>query len=108
MLPVPKVDGPSVAFGDIKHMPKFETLPAEFKDFYHHPFCGAIEDWFACGATKAKDGIKIGDATYTAKDGVNAHDALAAIKAVLASWEPKHEHKIAACGFMLHEWFDKS
>lgn len=43
----------------------------------------------------------------TAKPGVDAHKALRAIKAVLGSYEPKHEHKEAACAFMLSEWFDK-
>lgn len=33
MLPVPKVDDVSLAFGEIKHMPKYDTIPDEFKKF---------------------------------------------------------------------------
>lgn len=105
MLEIPDLQRVDVIFGDIKHMPKYETVPDEFKKG-RGVFCDAISEWFFNGAQSATDGIKIGGITFKAKPGVPAGKALAAIKAVLSSFEPKHEHKEAACAFMLSEWFD--
>lgn len=107
MLAVPKIDAVSVAFGNIKHMPVYAAVPDEFKKSYN-PFCEAISTWFFSGAKSAPNGLIIGAMQYTAKPGVDSADALRAIKAVLGSWEPKHEHKEAACAYMLSEWFEAS
>ena len=40
------------------------------------------------------------------KEGVDTKKALRHVKAVLGSWEPKHEHKEAGVAFLLNEWFD--
>jgi hypothetical protein len=108
MLAIPDIDRASMAFGNIKHMPKYETLPEAFQDWHYEPHCRAISDWFYSGAKACPNGIEMKGTKYIAKDGVEAGKALAAIKAVMASWEPKHEHKIAACGYMLSEWFQKA
>lgn len=105
MLPIPDTTRIDVAFGDIKHMPKYDTLPEEFRR-ERGPYCSAVQSWFFIGAKAHPGGIEIDGKKFTAKPGVPAGKALAAIKAVLGSFEPKHEHKIAACGFMLSEWFD--
>lgn len=107
MLAIPELDGPSVAFGDIKHMPKFNGLPPEFQDWHNQrPHCKAVSMWFYKGAERDGNAIVIDGERFTPKEGVDADKALRAIKAVLGSWAPKHEHKIAACGYMLSEWFD--
>jgi hypothetical protein len=106
MLAVPKIDRASVAFGNIKHMPKYRDLPEEFQDWHYHPFCQAISHWFMKGCEPITHGICIKGVNYVAKVGVDSKQALAAISSVMRSWEPKHEHKIAACGYMLHEWFE--
>lgn len=106
-LPVPDVNDVSIAFGDIRHMPKYETLPEAFQDWRDEKHCRAIGKWFFSGAAGTPNGIVIDDKTYTAKPGVDATKALRAIKAVLGSWEPKHEHKMAACGYMLSQWFEE-
>lgn len=105
MMAIPEVTGLDVAFGNIKHLPKFESLPEVFRRD-SHPACRAIGDWFSSGAKSFPNGIKIGKRTFTAKPGVDSSKALAAIRSVLGSFEPKHEHKIAGCAFMLNEWFD--
>lgn len=108
MLAIPELTAADVAFGGIKHMPKYETLPADFKRHNGNDYVKAVSHWFFSGAKGAPNGLTIGDMTFTAKHGVDANKALRAIKAVLGSFEPKHEHKEAACAFMLSEWFDKS
>lgn len=106
MLAIPDLDGASVAFGRIDHMPKYETVPEEFKSHHGNPFCDAVSSWFFSGAKREGRSLIVDGKTFTAKDGVDADKALRAIRAVLGSFEPKHEHKEAACAYMLSEWFD--
>lgn len=106
MLPIPDINRLDMAFGNIKHMPKYDTLPDEFKRFHGNPFSEAVSSWFFSGAKAYPNGIEIDGVKFVAKDGVPAGNALAAIRAILGSFEPKHEHKQAACAYLLHEWFD--
>lgn len=106
MLAIPELDGPSVVFGDIKHMPKYDTLPADFKRHNGNAYCNAISHWFFSGGKFEHNVLTIDGTDFHPKAGVDARKALRAIKAVLGSFEPKHEHKEAACAFMLSEWFD--
>lgn len=108
MLAIPEITRADVAFGNIKHMPRYDSLPEEFQDWHRQPYCKAVSSWFYRGAKSYTGGIELDGVNYKAKPGVDAGKALAAIKAVLGSFEPKHEHKIAACGYMLSEWFDKA
>lgn len=96
MKPVPKVDGLDVSFGNIKHMPKYQDVPQNFKD-HHDPYHKIVSNWFFQGLDESK--IK-------AREGVDRRDALLNIKAILRSYEPKHEHKIAGCAMLLAEWFE--
>lgn len=105
-IPVPDVTGLDVAFGNIKHMPRYDTLPAEFKRHNGNAFCKAISAWFFKGASRAPNGITIDGVTFAAKPGIDANKALAAIKAILGSFEPKHEHKEAGCAYLLSQWFE--
>jgi hypothetical protein len=107
MLAIPEINRLDMAFGNIKHMPRYDTLPAEFKRHNGNAYCEAVSKWFFSGAKGLPNGIEIDGVKFVAKPGVEAGRALAAIKAVLTSFEPKHEHKEAACAFMLSEWFEK-
>jgi hypothetical protein len=105
MMPIPDLDGPSVAFGDVRHMPKMADIPDDFtRDA--NPYVRAVCTWFFRGAKRDGDALVVDGVRFTPKSGVDAAKALRAIKAVLGSFEPKHEHKEAACAYMLSEWFD--
>ena len=108
MMKIPELSSADVAFGNIKHMPSYATLPEDFRRHNGNAYCEAISQWFFNGAKGAPNGLIINGVTFAAKPGVDANKALRAIKAVLGSYEPQHEHKEAACAFMLSEWFDKS
>src|SRR5271165_5545303 len=109
MLPVPEIDRAGVVFGDIEHLPKWNDLDEEFRrNWSSNNFCEAISMWFYNGAKNIPNGIEINGVKFIAKAGVDSITALRAIKSVLGSWEPKHEHKIAGCGYMLSEWFNVS
>lgn len=85
-----------------------EDLPESFREgWQYNEYCRAVSSWFYKGAKAYPNGIVLGDHVFVAKTEVDAGKALAAIEAVLGSFEPKHEHKIAACGYMLSEWFEK-
>ena len=105
MLAIPEVDGIDAAFGSIKHMPEFSELPEEFQKT-RGPYCDAASMWFFKGGKRDGRTLHIDGIELTAKQDVDVSKALRAVKAVLGSFAPKHEHKIAACGFMLSEWFD--
>jgi hypothetical protein len=108
MLPIPDLDAVDVSFGNIKHMPRQADIPEQFKRNSGTPFNDAVSKWFFNGAQSfGSDGLQIGNDTFTPKEGVDGKKALRAIKAVLGSFEPKHEHKESACAFMLSEWFDR-
>lgn len=106
MLPIPNITNLDVAFGNIDHMPKYSTLPEEFQRRRGTPYNKAISSWFFNGAKFVPNGIEVDGKVFTAKPGVDANKALAAIRAILASWEPKHEHKEAGAAYLLAEWFD--
>lgn len=108
MLAIPELDGPSVVFGDIKHMPKYDTIPADFKRHNGNAYVKAVSSWFFSGGKRDGDAIIIDGVKFVPKAGVDSNKALRAIKAVLGSFEPKHEHKEAACAFMLSEWFEQA
>ncbi len=106
MLPIPDVTVAEMAFGTIKHMPRYDTLPDDFRGHRGNDYCKAVSAWFFRGAERLPNGIKIDGVSFVAKPGVDADKALAAIKAIMSSWAPKHEHKEGGCAFLLSEWFD--
>lgn len=42
------------------------------------------------------------------KEGINPEEAIRHIQTIMRSFEPKHEHKTAACAFLFELWFDKA
>jgi len=108
MLEIPDLTNLDAVFGNIGHMPKYDELPDDFRDYHHNLFGKAVSSWFFNGASRNAENFVIDGVTFTPKEGVDGPKALTAIRAVLSSFEPKHEHKIAGCAFMLSEWFDKN
>jgi hypothetical protein len=96
------INGVDLAFGgDTKKLlPPYDSIPAEFKRD-SNPWCQVVYTWFF-------NGIKRGVVdSWKAKPGIDKGAALAHVKACLASWEPKHEHKEAGCAYLLDMWFEK-
>ena len=102
MIPVPETNGLDMALGNISHLPAWELIPKEFKDRNRHtPWNDFISKWFFVGL-KPED-----VSTLKPKEGIDKNKALAAIKAILASWDPKHEHKEAGAAYLMSEWFEE-
>lgn len=98
--PVPTdIDRVDIAFGNTKYLPPKEEIPEEFWND-NHPACQAAQQLFFKGG-------KLSDHGFKPKEGIDVGRASMAIGAILASWEPKHEHKIAGVGFLINQWFDR-
>jgi len=101
MLPVPTLDRIDAHFGNVKHLPKWEDIPERFKNS-RDLHCLLVEKWFFDGLSKDE-----GD-RLTERAAVSRGPALGAIRAVLTSFEPSQEHKIAGAAYLLSEWFEVS
>lgn len=96
-LKIPDFDAPTVVFGArLETYPKMEDLPEEFRR-EKHPCCDIAQSLFFKGGSLSDHGLKF-------KPEVDGKKALNAIRAWLGSWDPKHEHKIAAVGYALSQW----
>lgn len=104
-LPVPPVSDADVTFGSIKHMPAMSDIPDTFCG-YGNPYRRAVSTWFFAGAKREDRTLTVGGKRFTARPGIDARAAIAAIRSVLGSFQPSHEHKEAACAYMLSEWFE--
>lgn len=96
MIEVPTVDGLDVALGNAKHLPKRERIPKEFWD-RDNAFNELASLWFFSGLEAN---------VLAAKQGVTQSAAMAAIAAILRSFDPSHEHKIAGTAYLISEWFE--
>lgn len=94
-----KVTGLDLAFGGSMKdlLPSKEEIPEEFWRG-HNKWNTLVSQIFFCGGK-----IK----SMKPKEGIDGKDALNHIKAILGSFEPKHEHKEAGCAYLFSLWFDE-
>ncbi len=81
----------------VEHMPKMDEMPEAFRKG-EHPACSVANGIFFGRWAGKKPGM-------VARDGVNPSDAWRHLHCIMSSFEPAHEHKEAAWGFLLNEWF---
>jgi len=97
IVPVAVSDFGVVLGGNISDLlPDWDDIPERFKAM-NDRWARVVTDWFFRG---------LKDAKWTPKPGVDEVAALRHVKAVMASWEPKHEHKEAGCAYLLSEFFE--
>jgi hypothetical protein len=97
MYPIHEVSDAELAFGgrDLdKLMPPESEIPEDYPDrlkwtrFFNRVFMqGAV-------------GTRL-----LPREGVNPNKALRHLRAVMVSFDPKHEHKEAACAWLFSQWF---
>lgn len=80
-------------------MPAWEDIPAEFRNM--NARSGSWNHWASSWFFKGLD--KFPDA----KDGIDQNIAVRHLKAIMSSWEPKHEHKEAAVAYLASLWLTK-
>lgn len=84
----------SEVFGDTKEMPPYDKV----KSFWPSgPWVDFVEELFFNGGSL--EGLN-------PKPGVDVADVRHKLKCWLASFKPSHEHKIAACAWLLSENFE--
>jgi len=79
-------------------IPEMEAIPEEF--FYGgqgNPYVQRTIEWFYQGTDKSR---------FRAKEGIDAGTAFGHLGALLASFDLKHEHKIAGVAYLMSQWFD--
>lgn len=97
MFPIHEVTAVELAFPAhvLEFMPEWKDIPDEFK---HGSTIEneLVTQWFFGGVKHFR---------LIPREGVDGNKALDHIQMILGSYEPKHEHKEAACAFLLREWF---
>lgn len=97
MKPVKVSDLELVFGGNMKKLlPPIDDIPKEFHEG-NTKWNKVVNDWFFNGLKKCK---------WTPKEGIDTQEAIKHIAAIMGSFEPKHEHKIAGCAYLLSEFFE--
>lgn len=78
-------------------MPAQKDIPAEFKKAGATKWERLADRWFARGLK----GVEL----YP-KDGIDLAKALRHLSTIMNSYEPQHEHKIAAVAYLMSQWFE--
>lgn len=93
----PAFDGISAAFGArLKDYPKYEDIPEVFRRG-NTPFNKAVSSLFFTGGSLQDHGLKL-------KAGTDRGEFFTALRALLTSFDPKHEHKEATAAWLLSEY----
>ena len=100
MFKIMEISDADIVFGGkiSELLPGYNEIPSEFRNMNsRNKWNQMVNDWFYCGLKNLR---------LKPKAGVDIDKALRHIRAIMASFEPKHEHKIAGCAYLLSEWFD--
>jgi hypothetical protein len=90
-------DGVDCAFGArLKDYPPYDTIPEKFR-LGHSQANKVVSTLFFRGGKLEDFGLRL-------KVGVDPSAFYGAFKAMLCSFEPKHEHKEAACAWLVSEF----
>ena len=93
------VTGLDCAFGGRMEtlLPPYATIPDEYKRG-HTKWNKVVSRWFYSGLPK--------ETRFVPKAGIDESAAKAHLRAILVSFEPKHEHKEAGAAYLLSKWFE--
>ena len=99
MFKIQKVSDSDLQFGGRidELLPQQSKIPEIFKKGRGTKWNDITSKWFYNGLKNVK---------FIPKEGVETNKALRHIKAILSSWEPKHEHKEAGVAYLLSQWFE--
>lgn len=85
--------------GDVRElMPVWEEIPVIFRSFRGNEWTEFVDEWFFHGWPKR--------GLYSNGD-IDPEKAYLHADTVMRSYQPKHEHKIAAVAWLLSRWFDR-
>lgn len=78
-------------------MPAWDDIPQEFKGS-GNGWVSFVDSWFYRGMSSKVE--------FHMKEGVSGEAAFRHLQAVMGSFQPKHEHKVAAVAYLSSLWFD--
>ncbi len=84
-----------MAFGTVNGLPKWTEIPENFKS--------AGNEWCRLFSKIFFSGAKV---LFKEKDGIDKNLAFRHIRALMASCEPRHEHKEAGVAYVMSQYFD--
>lgn len=98
-----EVTGLDMAFGGrMKELlPPMASIPEEFHRWDNGYWGKIVGAWFFSGLPQGTV------EAWQPKPGIDKAKALRHVKAILGSFELKHEHKEAACAYLLSLWFEE-
>ena len=98
-FPIKEVTDIEMIFGaKIAHLiPAYKDIPVEFKKAGATKWERVADRWFARGLK----GVELDP-----KEGVDLAKALRHLSTIMNSYEPQHEHKIAAVAYLMSQWFE--
>lgn len=94
-IAIPEITKLDVAFGTTQGLPAYASIPDEFKRG-RTKWNELFSAWFFSGLT----GLRVAPSP-----GVDRDKAIAHIRALMASFEPSHEHKEAGVAFLMSQYF---
>ena len=84
-----------------EYLPAMSEIPEDFKTWggrgESKKWINIVDDWFFSGIQKL---------VLKPKVGIDNKVALGHVRAIMASWEPSHEHKTAGVAWLMSLWFD--
>lgn len=99
MRPVPVSDVLLAFPADLSNLlPDWDEIPDEFKDSYND-WQRFANHWFGRGLASTVE--------FWCKEGIDGDTAVRHLRAILGSYQPKHEHKLAGVAYLCSLWFDK-
>ena len=99
IFPVFDVNAAEQVFGaqDIfTMMPEYKDIPDDYKMNFRNPAVEFVTDWFYNNLKKPE---------FIPREGIDSSKALRHIATIMASFAPKHTHKMASCAWLLDQWF---
>ena len=83
----------------LEWMPLWEEIPEDFRtgDGEAARWHKIVHDWFYRGLDEPQ---------FFLKPGIDGEVAVRHLQAILGSYAPKHEHKVAAVAWLASLWFD--
>lgn len=99
MHEIPNLTRSDMVFGRIDFAPKMDDLPEDFQNYNRNKFCKIAANLFFSGGKLADHGL-------APREGVDSGKATQALQALLCSFEPSHEHKMAVTGYLIDQWFE--
>ena len=85
--------------GDMKELlPPYDEIPDEFKVGVGNKWVTLVSRWFS-------EGLSAGMDLHYDPEVTDPGVALSHVNAILLSFAPKHEHKIAGCAYLMSRWF---